>query len=500
MSGRNPRGAALGASFYESPEIVDCFQDIIEPLTVDLKQRDTSFTARDLSLFVGQLQQFQQECLGAFNRPPNPPLRIPAKLFKVTPKVSLTIDTPIYTMLKTAYRHRLNHGWKKWDFGNPLKKQRNADLVQAIRVHLIKKQYITIPKIAISEQVSDIKEVYALVKSIKAFYVEDKSEATHILYGKLHEYSTDGAAEEDWFRTLEKDGPLVLVHWWYYPDSFDEWLPQKQQFADPEEAPEHTGPWRLNVRWLQDTVRFNEIMNEEDYEVADEGEDDDDEDEEDDEDDDDESVSKKRKLSELYALTKGTSKAPTSLESLAPPVPVINPDYQPLVRVRDIDADKPQVGSRQRKNEFEPYLNGEITNISQYTAAHVEYPKRFKSQKLDEEMNETAVNVPLLIKSTPCDYEDMELPPWYNAESIHDIEKLALPEFFTNDNLELTPEKYKHYRDHMINTYKANPDYFLTVSACKSKLDVDLVTLVRVHSFLVNQGMINSRVSDRCIG
>ncbi|CAO3655575.1 unnamed protein product [Mucor hiemalis] len=238
-------------------------------------------------------------------------------------------------------------------------------------------------------------------------------------------------------------------------------------------------------------------MNEEDYEVADEGEDDDDEDEEDDEDDDDESVSKKRKLSELYALTKGTSKAPTSLESLAPPVPVINPDYQPLVRVRDIDADKPQVGSRQRKNEFEPYLNGEITNISQYTAAHVEYPKRFKSQKLDEEMNETAVNVPLLIKSTPCDYEDMELPPWYNAESIHDIEKLALPEFFTNDNLELTPEKYKHYRDHMINTYNANPDYFLTVSACKSKLDVDLVTLVRVHSFLVNQGMINSRPDPR---
>ncbi len=166
MSGRNPKGAALGASHYESSEIVNCFQDIIEPLTVDLKQRDTSFTARDLSLFVGQLQQFQQECLGAFNRPPNPPIRIPAKLFKVSPKIPLTTETPIYTMLKTAYRHRLNHGWKKWDFGNPLKKQRNADLVQAIRVHLVKKQYITIPRIAISDTVSDIKAVYSLIKGI----------------------------------------------------------------------------------------------------------------------------------------------------------------------------------------------------------------------------------------------------------------------------------------------------------------------------------------------
>lgn len=90
----------------------------------------------------------------------------------------------------------------------------------------------------------------------------------------------------------------------------------------------------------------------------------------------------------------------------------------------------------------------------------------------------------------------MNLPAWYDAESIHDIEKLALPEFFNGDNAELTPEKYKQYRDHMINAYKANPDYFLTVSACKSKLDVDLVTLVRVHSFLSSHGMINSRVSS----
>ncbi|MBM6383965.1 MAG: hypothetical protein JSY10_08210 [Paenibacillus sp.] len=236
-----------------------------------------------------------------------------------------------------------------------------------------------------------------------------------MLYGKLHEYNSEGI-EEDWFRTLEKDGPLVLVHWWYYPDSFDSWLPQTQQFADPEEPPEHTGPWRISVRWLQDTVRFNELMNEEDYEDVDEEEEEEEEEEDEDEEEEEEEentsvVDKKRKLSEMdTTITPETptttkpmdidsSKEVTSTmdsttelsQSVVPelPVPVLHPDHQPVVRVRDIEAEKPQVGSRQRKNEFEPYLNGDITNISQYTAAHVEYPKRpTKMQKLEETTNE----------------------------------------------------------------------------------------------------------------
>lgn len=252
--------------------------------------------------------------------------------------------------------------------------------------------------------------------------MDDKNNATHILYGKLHEYNTEGA-EEDWFRTLEKNGPLVLVHWWYYPDSFDSWLPQTQQFADPEEPPEHTGPWRISVRWLQDTVRFNELMNEEDYEDVDEDEEEEEEEEEDEEEDEVEvstAANKKRKLSEMNTATStpqviakrmsidsskellSSAVSPTQpLQYIppAPPVPVLNPDYQPVVRVRDIEAEKPQVGSRQRKNEFEPYLNGDITNISQYTAAHVEYPKRpNKMQKIDENIDEKGITLdPIVI-------------------------------------------------------------------------------------------------------
>lgn len=170
MSGRNPKGAALEQSHFESQEVVDCFEEIVQPLNqeLSLQQRDVSYTARDLSLLVGQLQQFQQECLGAFNRPNSYPIRIPAKLLKVTPKTPLTKESPIYTILSAAYSYRLKHGWKKWDFSNPAKKQKNADLISSIRNVLIKRKFISIPKIAIMEPFDENqrKTVLSLIKKI----------------------------------------------------------------------------------------------------------------------------------------------------------------------------------------------------------------------------------------------------------------------------------------------------------------------------------------------
>lgn len=85
----------------------------------------------------------------------------------------------------------------------------------------------------------------------------------------------------------------------------------------------------------------------------------------------------------------------------------------------------------------------------------------------------------------------MQLPEWYDASSIHDKEITALPEL---DN-GLSIEEYKTCRNYMIETYKSNPDYYLTIAACKSKLDTDLLTLVRIHSFLEMNGLINIKVS-----
>ncbi|KAI9477772.1 MAG: hypothetical protein EXX96DRAFT_483358 [Benjaminiella poitrasii] len=184
-------------------------------------------------------------------------------------------------------------------------------------------------------------------------------------------------------------------------------------------------------------------------------------------------------------------------EPSEPSVPVVNSGNQPEVRIRDIESERPQTGSRQRKNEFEPYLNGDISNISQFTAANVEYPKRYtKLQKPNEEDNDQkALDIPSLVKPTPFNYEEIRLPEWFDKSSIHEIEFLSLPEIDKEESL--SAEEYKIYRNYMVDTYMSNLDYYLTISACKSKLDADLVTLTRIHHFLEMNKVINFKTDPR---
>ncbi|KAI8985483.1 SWIRM domain-containing protein [Pilobolus umbonatus] len=172
-----------------------------------------------------------------------------------------------------------------------------------------------------------------------------------------------------------------------------------------------------------------------------------------------------------------------------PPVKIYNPGQQPMIKIRDIEAERPELNSRQRKNEFEPYLNGEITNISQFTASHVEYPKRpAKKQKMSH-----GEDFSHLVNKAPLD-NTIEYPPWYDSTAVHSREQLALPELLDGS---LSSIEYMHYRNEIIQLYNKNPDYYLTLSSCKSRLDIDTVLLVRIHSFLESCNLINNKVDPR---
>ncbi|OIW28472.1 SWIRM-domain-containing protein [Coniochaeta ligniaria NRRL 30616] len=83
---------------------------------------------------------------------------------------------------------------------------------------------------------------------------------------------------------------------------------------------------------------------------------------------------------------------------------------------------------------------------------------------------------------------------WFDMNTINQIEKKALPEFFNNRNRSKTPHVYKDYRDFMINTYRLNPSEYLTVTACRRNLAGDVCAIMRVHSFLEQWGLINYQV------
>ncbi|ETS05117.1 SWIRM-domain-containing protein [Trichoderma reesei RUT C-30] len=83
---------------------------------------------------------------------------------------------------------------------------------------------------------------------------------------------------------------------------------------------------------------------------------------------------------------------------------------------------------------------------------------------------------------------------WFDMNSIHDIERKAMAEFFNNRNRSKTPAVYKDYRDFMINTYRLNPAEYLTMTACRRNLAGDVCAIMRVHAFLEQWGLINYQV------
>eukprot|EP00842_Homolaphlyctis_polyrhiza_P003200 jgi/Hompol1/3881/HPOL_006837-RA len=80
---------------------------------------------------------------------------------------------------------------------------------------------------------------------------------------------------------------------------------------------------------------------------------------------------------------------------------------------------------------------------------------------------------------------------WFQFGTIHENERRALPEFFSGRNKSKTPSVYKDYRDFMINSYRLNPQEYLSVTACRRNLAGDVCAIIRVHAVLEQWGLIN---------
>lgn len=73
---------------------------------------------------------------------------------------------------------------------------------------------------------------------------------------------------EEYLRPLQVRSKTVLVHWWYYPDSYDSVVSLSEVGGvTPETPPPKPKQWWVSARWLMDMDKFNEWMNEEDYEL-----------------------------------------------------------------------------------------------------------------------------------------------------------------------------------------------------------------------------------------
>lgn len=95
---------------------------------------------------------------------------------------------------------------------------------------------------------------------------EDENKDKEKKQEENNEQQQDDNVEREYLRALQKRGNFILVHWWFYPDSYDTWLTVADITGPPPSPmPNYSGKWKVTSKWLFDLEKFNEYMNENDY-------------------------------------------------------------------------------------------------------------------------------------------------------------------------------------------------------------------------------------------
>uniref|UniRef100_A0A673MXK9 SWI/SNF related, matrix associated, actin dependent regulator of chromatin, subfamily c, member 1a n=1 Tax=Sinocyclocheilus rhinocerous TaxID=307959 RepID=A0A673MXK9_9TELE len=420
------------SKFWESSETVSQLETVRLWIGKHYKKyvQTDSPTNKTLAALVVQLLQFQEDAFG--RRVSNPALtKLPAKSF-----LDFKPGGALCHILGSAYKFKSEQGWRRFDLQNPSRMDRNVEMFMTIEKTLVQNNSLTRPIVYI---VSDMEQKQAnklkdIIKRHQGTITEEKSKATHIIYP-----SPAQMEEEEWLRPVMRKDKQVLVHWGNYPDSYDTWVSTNDVDGDVEDPPSSEKPWRVHAKWVIDTDAFNEWMNEEDYEVD-----------------------ENKNLIHLFTSNRNPGSQGRRRGHQ-------NDDEQDEDLTKDLEDPSPVPGMEEvtlPKNEDEQ-------------------GKTEVNRLIDSEDNVTEQTHHIIIPSYAA---------WFDYNSIHEIERRALPEFFNGKNKSKTPEIYLAYRNFMIDTYRLNPQEYLTSTSCRRNLTGDVCAVMRVHAFLEQWGLVNYQV------
>uniref|UniRef100_A0A8D3DDK6 SWI/SNF related BAF chromatin remodeling complex subunit C1b n=1 Tax=Scophthalmus maximus TaxID=52904 RepID=A0A8D3DDK6_SCOMX len=423
-----------------------------------------------------QLLQFQED---AFGRQASSPAltKLPAHCF-----LDLRPGGGLCHILGTAYKFKAEQGWRRFDLQNPSRTERNVEMFTAIKGALIQNNCMSLPVVYLDPTLDQelTSRLTNVITKRQGALTEDRTLASH------HIYALPASTEEDeWMRPVMRKDKHVLVHWGMHPDSYDSWLPSSDVEGEVEEPPHPERPWRVSAGWVLDTDVFNEWMNEEDYCV-------------------DERnvpiilrrrihlqedqckhlvrrisvwfhncsfcVSRRRRGQQEEELEEDLTK------DMEDPTPV--PNMEEVILPKNVNLKK--------DSENTPVKGGTMADLDEQEDDLRDEEGRGDMPRLSEgEDNITEQTHHIIIPSYTS---------WFNYNRIHLIEKRALPEFFNGKNKSKSPEIFLAYRNFMIDTYRLNPQEYLSSTSCRRNLTGDVCAVMRVHAFLEQWGLINYQV------
>ncbi|KAI0224460.1 SWI/SNF complex subunit SMARCC2 [Lamellibrachia satsuma] len=508
MAVQRKKDGGPNIKFFESQETIAQFDSVKSWLQRNCKKyiQAEPPTNKSLSHLVIQLLQFQEEAFGK----------------------SVKQTRPQQTA--AVFRFKIEQGWRRFDFQSPSRVDRNVEMFMQIERSLVQNNCLVRPVIFLHQEVEKIlvAKLKDIVKRHQGTIVDKPAEATHIVY----RLPPTAREEEEWLRPTMKRDRNLLVHWWYYPDSYDTWIEDMEVDADPEPVTEPSGPWELHARWLFDLEEFNEWMNEEDYLMGDDttmdaagtkkgGR--------------QKAASRVVKLSidDIVPVSdstdrRGRDKKAKRRRSPSPPVserkkrkstrtagmnstskrrtvPARDDEEEDLTKdmedptpepnIQEVNIPKPTFGAKTHKDtELQPIKGGTLMDVEEDEEARDATSTVGTAGTTEEEKKEeeyaTEQTHHIVIPSYTA---------WFDYNGVHAVERRGLPEFFNNKNKSKTPEIYLAYRNFMIDTYRLNPQEYLTSTACRRNLAGDVCAIVRVHAFLEQWGLINYQVdAENC--
>ncbi|RXM30655.1 SWI/SNF complex subunit SMARCC1 [Acipenser ruthenus] len=491
-------------------------------------------TNKTLAGLVVQLLQFQEDAFG--KRINNPALtKLPAKTF-----LDFKAGGALCHILGSVYKFKSEQGWRRFDLQNPSRMDRNVEMFMTVEKTLVQNNCLTRPAVYLVPEIEQklATKLKDIIKRHQGTVTDDKSKASH------HIYPVPSSLEdEEWLRPVMRKDKQVLVHWGMYPDSYDTWVPASDVDGDIEENLNPDKPWKVHAKWVLDTDAFNEWMNEEDYEV--------------DENKKSVSYPKRistqiqessrtpdRKERKAAASGKKRRRSPSP-----PPTPAESrkkggkkgqptpnwkrrnqreeeEEHEEEEEQEDLTKDMedpipvpnmeevilPKNGPKRRGSMLNavslipvnPKKDSENTPVKGGTVADLALSEKVISilplyQQEEEEQGKAEVN--RLIDSSEDNVTEQthhiiipSYASWFDYNCIHEIERRALPEFFNGKNKSKTPEIFLAYRNFMIDTYRLNPQEYLTSTSCRRNLTGDVCAVMRAHAFLEQWGLINYQV------
>uniref|UniRef100_A0A8C5EF80 SWI/SNF related, matrix associated, actin dependent regulator of chromatin subfamily c member 2 n=1 Tax=Gouania willdenowi TaxID=441366 RepID=A0A8C5EF80_GOUWI len=474
------------AKFWESSETVSQLESVRQWIGKHYKKhvQNDSPSSKSLAGLVVQLLQFQEDAFG--RRVNNPALtKLPAKCF-----MDFKAGGALCHILGSVYKFKSEQGWRRFDLQNPSRMDRNVEMFLNVEKNLVQNNCLTRPTVFLSpdieqKQASKLKDI---IKRHQGSITEDKSKATHHIYP-----SPSQQEEEEWFRPVIRKDKQVLVHWGLFPDSYDTWVSANEVDADLEDPPGTDRPWKVHAKWVLDTDAFNEWMNEEDYEV-------------------DENKKPVVFRQRIFPREEESSRTPDRKERKAnsagkkrrrSPSPPSTPaeSRKKGGKKGNSGTHWKRRGHRGEEEDTEEDLTKDLDDSSAGASLEDGSTTSFVFVQDDEEQSKGEVN--RLMDASEDNVTEQthhiiipSYSAWFDYNCIHEIERRALPEFFNGKNKSKTPEIFLAYRNFMIDTYRLNPQEYLTSTSCRRNLTGDVCAIMRVHAFLEQWGLVNYQVDS----